>query len=420
MPLEASLVLVGLAALVVGGFVGWAFAFGSAHRRVEETQTLRQRERSETERAIARLRRELEEALGRTKDQTEVFLMLPDLVRQMFSARGRRGVGSLTLKLLDQLFRPEQAATFVVSRPRDDGPLDDDLLSRRGKRLLLVAAHGLPASVGQGFEVDFGQGHVGYVAEHPLAMDRADFEGLPRTAKRALEATPHGLRPDLVVPIEHEGTLLGVFLVGGPGQRQEQAKRLLKMVADLTAVALVYLTRLRTVEESAELDGLTGLLNKRALANRLGDEIHQAQRSSQPLSLLMLDIDHFKNYNDSNGHLEGDEVLKEVGRLFKRAIREDDLAARYGGEEFVILYPGAPKEVAERLAENLRRTVEAHSFPHGTSQPLGKVTISGGVATFPEDALSAVDLLRAADQSLYEAKGAGRNRIIRAVPAFLT
>ena len=189
--MEPTLLLAALAALVVGVFVGWAFAYGSAQRRVEESLTLRQRERTETERAIVRLRRELEEAQGKTKDQTEVFLILPDLVRQMFSARGRRGVGSLTLKLLDQLFRPEQAATFVVSRPRDDGPLDDDLLSRRGKRLLLVAGRGLPASLGQGFEVEFGQGHVGYVAEHPLPMDRSDFEGLPRTAKRALEAIGH-------------------------------------------------------------------------------------------------------------------------------------------------------------------------------------------------------------------------------------
>ncbi len=418
--MDVSLLLAALAALVVGAFFGWAFAFGRAQRRVEEMDARRQREQTEAERAIARVHRELEEAEGRIRDQAEVFLILPDLVRQMFSARGRRGVGSLTLKLLDQLFRPDQAATFVASRPRDDGPLDDDLLPPRGKRLLLVAGRGLPAGLGQGFEVDFGQGHVGYVAEHPLPMDRNDFDSLPRNAKRALEATPNGLKPDLVVPIEHEGALLGVFLVGGPRRRQEQAKRLLKMVADLTAVALVYLTRLRTVEESAELDGLTGLLNKTALLNRLGDEIHQAERSSQPLSLLMLDIDHFKNYNDNNGHLEGDEVLKDVGRLFRRAIREDDLAARYGGEEFVILYPGASKEVAGRLAENLRRAVEAHSFPHGTGQPLGKLTISGGVASFPEDALSAVDLLRAADQSLYEAKGAGRNCIVRAVPAFLT
>lgn len=418
--MDSPFLLAAVVALVVGCFVGWAFAYGSAHRWAEESEALRNRERVEAERAMARLHREFEEAQGKAKDLTEVFQILPDLVRQMFSARGRRGVGAVTLKLLDQLFRPDQAATFVVRQPRSDGLLDEDLLSRKGRRLVLVAGQGLPASLGPRFEVDFGQGHVGYVAEHPLPMDRSDFDSLPRTAKRALGDTPNGLRPDLVVPIEYESELLGVFLVGGPNLRYDQAKRLLKMVADLTAVALVYLTRLRAVEESAEVDGLTGLFNKRALLNRLGDEIHLAQRQSLPLSLLMLDIDHFKNYNDSNGHLEGDEVLKQMGRLFKRAIREDDLAARYGGEEFVILYPGAPKDVAERLAEQLRRAVAAHGFPNGSSQPLGQVTISGGVASFPEDALSAVELLRAADQSLYEAKAAGRNRIVRAVPAFLT
>jgi diguanylate cyclase (GGDEF)-like protein len=418
--LDSPLLLAAAVALVVGCFVGWALAYGSARRETEDSEALRQRERAEAERAMARLQREFEEAQGKTKDLTEVFQILPDLVRQMFSARGRRGVGAVTLKLLDQLFRPDQAATFVVRQSRSDLPLDDDLLSARGKRLLLVAERGLPASLGPRFEVDFGQGHLGYVAEHPLPMDRSDFEGLPRGAKQALRGTPNGIRPDLVVPIEYDGELLGVFLVGGPNQRQDQAKRLLKMVADLTAVALVYLTRLRAVEESAEVDGLTGLFNKRALLNRLGDEIHLAERQSLPLSLLMLDIDHFKNYNDSNGHLEGDEVLKEMGRLFKHSIREDDLAARYGGEEFVILYPGASKDVAERLAEQLRRAVASHNFPNGSSQPLGRVTISGGVATFPEDALSAVELLRVADQSLYEAKAAGRNRIIRAVPVFLT
>ncbi len=407
-------------ALVLGALVGWVLAFGAAHRRATEAEALRLRDHFESERALGRVRRELEELQAQVKDQTEVFTILPDLVRRMFSAKGKRGVGSLTLRLLDHLFAPQQAATFVVGRAREDEPLDDDLTPRRDKRLVLVAGRGLPPTVGRAYEVEFGSGHVGYVAQHPLPMDRSDFESLSRTAKQALEATPSGLKPDIVVPIEHEGTLLGIFLVGGLTRRQEQAKRILKMVADLTAVALVFLTRLRTVEESADSDGLTGLLNKRALLNRLGDEIHETERQSLPLSLLILDVDHFKHYNDTNGHLEGDEVLKEVGRLLKRSIREDDVAARYGGEEFVVIYPGAGKDVAERLAESLRRAVESHGFSNGTSQPLGRITLSGGVATFPEDALNAVDLLRAADQALYEAKATGRNRIVRSVPAFLT
>ncbi|HEX6738094.1 MAG TPA: GGDEF domain-containing protein, partial [Vicinamibacteria bacterium] len=139
-----------------------------------------------------------------------------------------------------------------------------------------------------------------------------------------------------------------------------------------------------------------------------------------PLSLLIMDIDHFKNYNDTNGHLEGDQVLKTVGEILRRSIRQDDVAARYGGEEFVIIYNGASKEVALRLAEKLRHAVEAYPFRHGEKQPLGRVTLSGGVANFPDDARSARDLMRSADQALYEAKSSGRNRIVGAGKNYLT
>ena len=123
---------------------------------------------------------------------------------------------------------------------------------------------------------------------------------------------------------------------------------------------------------------------------------------------MILDIDHFKHYNDTNGHLEGDDVLKRIGAILKSAVRDDtDVVVRYGGEEFVILFPGATKAVASRQAETIRRAVETHPFKHAARQPLGAVTISGGVASFPEDARNSVALLRAADQALYEAKAAG-------------
>jgi diguanylate cyclase (GGDEF)-like protein len=142
--------------------------------------------------------------------------------------------------------------------------------------------------------------------------------------------------------------------------------------------------------------------------------LKRAPEEKSPLGLLLLDIDHFKNYNDTNGHLAGAEALKTVALLLKRSVREDDLVARYGGEEFVILYVGASKSLACRLAQGVRRAVEAYEFPGGDRQPLGALTISGGVAGFPDDAADAVSLLRAADAALYEAKAAGRNKIISA------
>jgi diguanylate cyclase (GGDEF)-like protein len=396
-------VLAGLAGAVFG-----SLATGVSRRgALQDAKVRLEKERADTERVIARLKRELDESEYRSRENAEVFQILPDLVRQMFAVGGRRGVGPLTLKLVEQVLRPEQCAIFIA-RPAQ-------------KRLALAVGHNLPLSVKAGLELEYGQGRIGYVAENRLAMDEADFRNATAIVKRQIEATAiKELRADVVAPIEDGDTVLGVLSVGGPRARPGEEKRLLKMIADLTAVALTLVTHMRSTEETANVDGLTGTYNKRFFQKRLGDELHKAEQEQYPVSLLLLDIDHFKNYNDRNGHLEGDEVLKKVGQILKGSVREDDIAARYGGEEFVVLFPGAPKDLALRLAEGLRRAIEAHPFPHAARQPEGALTISGGVATFPQDSRNGVDLIRCADQALYDAKAAGRNKILAASPNYLT
>jgi diguanylate cyclase (GGDEF)-like protein len=251
-------------------------------------------------------------------------------------------------------------------------------------------------------------------------MDAADFARLGGHVGRVLDADPAGLRVEVVAPIEIDHQMHGVLCLSRARSHQGQEKRLLKMVADLTAMATKYLMELRVKREAADRDGLTGVFNKRYLTQWLAEEVVRAGRENIPLSLFILDIDDFKNYNDRNGHLEGDEVLKRVGELLRRSIRDDDMAARYGGEEFVVVYPGAPKANALRLAESLRKAVEEFQFPNAGGQPLGRVTISGGVAAFPEDSRDSIDLIRCADQALYEAKAAGRNRVLPAKPTYLS
>jgi diguanylate cyclase (GGDEF)-like protein len=397
-------------AIALGGVVaGWFLAslLSDDRRPLEEAQALRDRERVEAERAIARIRRQLEEAETREHEHATLFQILPEVVNQMFAAKGRREVLPLALKLVDQTFRPSQAAIFVV-RPAE-------------RRLVLAVGHDLPASLRPGRELDYGQSRVGYVAASRLAMDDADFRGATALVRRQLEATAiREFRADVVAPIEGDGNLVAVVCVGGIQLRQAHAKRLLKMVADLTGVALVHVQRLKNSQEAADVDGLTGLLNKRALERRITEEVARAERQDANLSLLLLDIDHFKNYNDTSGHPEGDAVLKAVGQILRSSVREDDVAARYGGEEFVVVYPGATKTQALALAENLRVAVESHTFTHGGRQPAGRVTLSGGVATYPEDSRSSRDLVQCADQALYAAKDAGRNRIVAARPNYLT
>jgi diguanylate cyclase (GGDEF)-like protein len=398
------LIVVAVLGLVVG-FVLAATIVGSTRARV--VQQALDEERVDSERALARLRRELQELETRAKDQAEVFQILPDLVRQMFAVGGRRSVWPVALKLLNQLFEPAQAAIFHT-RPTD-------------KKLALKEQSGLPASVRAGFEIAYGEGRIGYVAENGLAMDDSDFRNATATTRRHLDKTAHReLRSEVVAPIQGAEGVVGVMFIGGARRLQGQEKRALKMVADLTALATAYVSKLTNVQETADVDGLTGTYNKRYFQTQLGDEIHRAERDHGCVSLFIMDIDHFKNYNDSHGHVEGDEVLKKVGMLLKTSIRNDDLAARYGGEEFVVLYPGATKAFAYRKAQELRRAIESHPFAFGAQQPLGALTISGGVASFPEDALSGVELIRAADQALYEAKKDGRNRIVGASPNYLT
>ena len=151
-------------------------------------------------------------------------------------------------------------------------------------------------------------------------------------------------------------------------------------------------------------DGLTELYNHRYFKRFLTQEIKRANRHKSQVSLIMMDIDHFKNYNDTYGHLAGDEVLRNVAKLMSENIRSIDVAARYGGEEFVIVLPQTNKNAAKIVAEKLRTLVGNQKFQNEDTQPNGKITISMGVATFPENATDIKELIHQADQRLYHAK----------------
>lgn len=157
-------------------------------------------------------------------------------------------------------------------------------------------------------------------------------------------------------------------------------------------------------------DGLTELYNHRYLHERLDSEVERSNRTGLPLSLLMIDVDNFKHYNDLNGHPAGDAVLRKVARILSEGRRLNDVVARYGGEEFAILLVDTPSAAAVQLAETLRQRVERERFANGETQPGGRLTISLGVASYPEDAASAPALVAAADVALYRAKNNGRNR----------
>lgn len=159
------------------------------------------------------------------------------------------------------------------------------------------------------------------------------------------------------------------------------------------------------------VDGLTNVYNHRYFYTKLEEETKRADRYKKSLSLIMLDIDFFKHYNDTHGHQAGDNVLRDIALLLKKSVRELDMVARYGGEEFCIILPETGKQVARNLAERIRVSVSAQPFLFKETQPDGNLTISLGVATFPDDAKSSDNLVTAVDRALYKAKGNGRNRV---------
>ncbi len=187
---------------------------------------------------------------------------------------------------------------------------------------------------------------------------------------------------------------------------------------ELQVVRNLYKEKLKEIdgmrEEALRLsytDDLTGTYNHRFFVEQLTLEVERQKRYPTPLSLLMIDIDYFKNYNDTNGHLAGDQALKAVSILIQRGVRQTDIVARYGGEEFSAILINAGRPKALEIAERVRRNVAETRFPNASAQPNKQVTVSVGVATFSSSVPSVTDLIREADHALYRAKKRGRNRI---------
>jgi diguanylate cyclase (GGDEF)-like protein len=160
--------------------------------------------------------------------------------------------------------------------------------------------------------------------------------------------------------------------------------------------------------EIASRDGLTGLKNHRHFREALEKQLSMANRLAIPLSVVMIDVDQFKEFNDSYGHPAGDDVLVEVARLLRSSVRDHDVVARYGGEEFAVLLPGTDERASQSLAERLRMAIERYDWP------LRPITISIGASTLDRTGEKASDLMEMADRSLYQSKSAGRNRVTHA------
>lgn len=193
----------------------------------------------------------------------------------------------------------------------------------------------------------------------------------------------------------------------------EAAAHLEQLVAERTRDLAAANGRLEALSVT---DDLTGIYNRRFLHQILDRMAADLRPTTPPFAVIMVDVDYFKHYNDRNGHLAGDNVLRDVGDLLNRSIRSTDILARYGGEEFCIVLESTRKADAQRVAGQLCQAIRERPFPHGAAQPLGALTASFGVAAFPDDAQEVLAVVAAADGALYQAKQGGRNQVRAASP----
>jgi len=220
----------------------------------------------------------------------------------------------------------------------------------------------------------------------------------------------------LCIPLIAQGELLGLLHIAqldspNPSETLNNThQQLAETIAEQISLALANLKLCQTLQNQSIRDPLTNLYNRRYLEEILEREFYRAQHNQQPIGIIMVDIDHFKQFNDNFGHEAGDRVLQKLSDFFNEHIRKGDIACRYGGEEFTLILPGAGLDVVTKRAEAIREKIKTQTL-HYENQDLGIITLSIGVATFPEHGKRFEEVLKAADMALYQAKTQGRDQV---------
>jgi diguanylate cyclase (GGDEF)-like protein len=371
-------------------------------RRIDDAQSMESMQRELALKAEVEAQHQLlDDANRRLESRVRELTVLSDLGRTFSS----------TLKLEDLL----NAVVDLAGRTLGYQAFAVLLVDERQGDLVVKSVFGIDAAVG-GQRVPLGEGVDGWAAQERRRLLVPDVQADARFPARRW--TGHEDGSVLALPMIAQGECVGVLDFFRPvkdGFRDDEVS-FLESVASQAAMAIAN-ARLheRTVALSLS-DPLTGLSNRRSLFGRLEMEMERSERFSDIFSLAMIDIDHFKLLNETHGHLAGDATLRGVGELLAGFVRRVDTVARYRGEEFALVLPRASKAAALELAEKIRQLVATSAIDYGATQPGGRVTISVGLATFPQDAADLPSLIDCADAALFAAKRQGRNVVVPYVP----
>lgn len=325
-------------------------------------------------------------AAGALKTANRDIINLSEMAQYLLSCSRLAEAGEVVTRYGARFFEGDSGGIYLFDASRE----------------LLVETAGWGARRRTSFEADqcwalrLGQPH--------LALQDADLRC------RHIEETAAA---DFCLPLAAHHETLGMLHLSIAATEPADIQGKQTMASAFAEQVALGLRNLQLREQLRELsirDPVTGLMNRRYMEESLLRELSRAIRKKLPLSVVMIDVDHFKHFNDTFGHEAGDQVLKEFANLLERQLRGSDLACRYGGEEFILILPEASKDAALEKAEAIREAVKQLKIFSG-SQPVGTVTISGGTAVFPEDGENSQQLLAAADAALYRAKEAGRDRV---------
>jgi hypothetical protein len=267
----------------------------------------------------------------------QLAMSLPSVVRDM--NRNDLDVGEvprLIVQLANAIFQPGKLLLYWVPgrRAGDGRPRELRLVEHRGFDKVPEALRTIP----------MGTGKLGWVAQHELDMGLEDWDKLRRAERVEVPDNDPGFKAEIIGPLvrytQDRQQVLGVLAVADLGARPREPKLMLQMVTNFGSMALVSSQNMKKLRSMANHDGLTELLNKRSFLSDLGPRsLLECERDAKRFSVFIFDIDHFKNYNDTNGHPAGDELLKQMARLIRANLRPGDIASRYGGEEFVVGMP---------------------------------------------------------------------------------
>lgn len=351
--------------------------------------------------SVQKARSELLTTVKQQKEISERFEKIKFLGDLLKTISGSNELGSILDNMLDETMKFFGAKSGFIMLVDKDAK---ELYVERAR-----AVDGQPISTGR---LPIGEGAIGTVAATGTPRLIGSAKKLPGRYQSLTSSASQSAM--MCAPLRIERKIIGVLTVEEKETDEnftDSDLEFLSLIAAETGIAIEKARLYERMEQMSVTDGLTGVANRRYFDMRFHDELLKAKRYSLPLSVTLMDIDNFKSFNDTYGHAVGDEVLKAVARNLKSNVRETDLVARYGGEEFIIVSPDCETDKAGTTADRLRQNLEQMEVYGNEEYPSLKITMSLGVANYPDDSQAEEALLKAADDALYASKKSGRNQV---------